>query len=50
MRDCTNCSHYKTVYAEYLHEYVKSCEVWSCNFERIEDDKCNNAGSEDRAE
>ena len=51
MRDCTNCSHYKTVYAPYLREYIKSCEVWQCEFERKENENISdNACHEDRAE
>lgn len=51
MRDCTDCSHYKTVYAEYLHEHIKSCEVWECEFERKEnEDISDNASHENRAE
>lgn len=50
-RDCTNCSHYKTVYAPYLHKYIKSCEAWECKFERKNnEDISDNARNEDRAE
>lgn len=44
-RDCKNCAHYKTVYAEYLHKYVKSCEVWQCKFEQIREDICTTTES-----
>lgn len=51
MRDCTNCSHYKTEYAPYLHEYIKSCEAWECEFERKDNENISdNACHEDRAE
>ena len=45
MRDCTNCSHYKTEYTPYLHEYIKSCEVWQCKFEQIREDICTTTES-----
>ena len=51
MRDCEHCIHSKTVYAEHIHAYVKSCEAWDCEFERKNDeDISDNACHEDRAE
>lgn len=51
MRDCEHCIHSKTVYAEHIHAYVKSCEAWDCEFERKNDeDISDNACHENRAE